>query len=102
MLASVMALYNSAGLPQGPLLCGRRTESMAMTLSRRILVLVVTILMALTMVAGPVASGADGKGHKDNPTQNPTQNPTTQNNGWGDGNGGGKGHKDNPSQCPIC
>ena len=43
-------MYNSAGLPQGPLLCGRRTESMAMTLSRRILVLVVTILMALTMV----------------------------------------------------
>jgi len=71
---------------------------MALTLSRRILVLVVTILMALTMVAGPVASGADAKAHKDNPTQN----PTTQNNGWGDGNGGGKGHKDNPSQCPIC
>ena len=74
---------------------------MAMTLSRRILVLVVTILMALTMVAGPVASGADAKAHKDNPTQN----PTTQNNGWGDGNGGGKGHKghkDNPSPCPSC
>jgi hypothetical protein len=69
---------------------------MAMTLSRRILVLVVTILMALTMVAGPVASGADGKAHKDNPIQN---------NGWGDGNGGGqdhKGHKNNPSPCPSC
>jgi hypothetical protein len=71
---------------------------MALTLSRRILVLVVTILMALTMVAGPVASGADAKGHNDNPTQH----PTTQNNGWGDGNGGGKGHKDNPSPCPSC
>jgi hypothetical protein len=54
--------------------------------------------MALTMVAGPVASGADAKAHKDNPTQH----PTTQNNGWGDGNGGGKGHKDNPSPCPSC
>ena len=54
--------------------------------------------MALTMVAGPVASGADGKVHKDNPTQH----PTTQNNGWGYGNGGGKGHKDNPSPCPSC
>jgi len=75
---------------------------MALTLSRRILVLVVTILMALTMVAGPVAPGADAKAHKDNPTQHPTQHPTTQNNGWGDGNGGGKGHKDNPSPCPSC
>ena len=78
---------------------------MAMTLSRRILVLVVTILMALTMVAGPLASGADAKAHKDNPTQHPIQNPTTQNNGWGDGNGGGqdhKGHKNNPSPCPSC
>ena len=74
---------------------------MALTLSRRILVLVVTILMALTMVAGPVASGADAKAHKDNPTQH----PTSQNNGWGEGNGGGKGHKghkDNPSPCPSC
>ena len=61
---------------------------MAMTLSRRILVLVVTILMALTMVAGPVASGADAKGHKDNPTQ-------IHNNGWGDGDGGGQGHHKN-------
>jgi hypothetical protein len=57
------------------------------------------------MVAGPVASGADAKAHKDNPTQHPTQHPTTQNNGWGDSNGGGKGHKghkDNPSPCPSC
>jgi hypothetical protein len=79
---------------------------MAMTLSRRILVLVVTLLMALTMVAGPVASGADGKAHKDNPTQHPVGTPpTTQNNGWGDGDGGGqdhKGHKNNPSPCPSC
>ena len=69
---------------------------MALTLSRRILVLVVTILMALTMVAGPVGSGADGKAHKDTPIQH---------NGWGDGNGGGqghKGHKNNPSPCPSC
>jgi hypothetical protein len=69
---------------------------MAMTLNRRVLVLVVTLLMALTMVAGPVASGADAKAHKDNPIQN---------NGWGDGNGGGqghKGHKNNPSPCPSC
>jgi hypothetical protein len=52
--------------------------------------------MALTMVAGPVASGADAKAHKDNPIQN---------HGWGDGNGGGqghKGHKNNPSPCPSC
>jgi hypothetical protein len=79
---------------------------MAMTLSRRILVLVVTLLMALTMVAGPVASGADAKAHKDNPTQHPVGGiPTTQNNGWGDGDGGGqdhKGHKNNPSPCPSC
>ena len=61
---------------------------MAMALSRRILALVVMILMALTMVAGPVASGADAKAHKDNPTQ-------IQNNGWGDGNGGGQGHHKN-------
>jgi hypothetical protein len=69
---------------------------MAMTLSRRVLVLVVTLLMALTMVAGPVASGADAKAHKDNPIQN---------HGWGDGNGGGqghKGHKNNPSPCGTC
>ena len=52
---------------------------MVLTLSRRILVLVVTILMALTMVAGPVASGADAKAHKDNLTQHPTLHPTTQN-----------------------
>ena len=45
---------------------------MALTLSRRILVLVVTILMALTMVAGPVASGADAKAHKDNPSPCPS------------------------------
>ena len=50
----------------------------------------VTLLMALTMVAGPVASGADAKAHKDNPTQ-----IQTQNNGWGDGNGGGQGHHKN-------
>jgi hypothetical protein len=90
MLATVMSLFNSAGLPQGPLLCGRRTESMAMTLSRRIAVLVVTILMALTMVAGPVASGADAGPKKDG----------GKNNGWGNGNAGGQGHKDNP--CQIC
>ena len=78
---------------------------MAMTLSRRILAPVVMILMALTMVAGPVASGADAKAHKDNPIQHPIQHPTTQNNGWGDGNGGGqghKGHKNTLSPCPSC
>jgi hypothetical protein len=66
---------------------------MAMTLSRRILVLVVTILMALTMVAGPVASGADAGPKPDG----------GKNNGWGDGNGGGQGHpKNNVPPCEAC
>jgi hypothetical protein len=56
---------------------------MATTLSRRIAVLVVTILMALTMVAGPVASGADAGPKPDG----------GKNSGWGDGNGGGRFHK---------
>jgi hypothetical protein len=55
---------------------------MAMTLGRRIAVLVVTALMALMMVAGPVASAADAGPKPDG----------GKNNGWGDGNGGGKNH----------
>jgi hypothetical protein len=55
---------------------------MATTLGRRLAVLVVTILMALTMVAGPVASAADAGAKPDG----------GKNNGWGDGNGGGKDH----------
>jgi hypothetical protein len=53
---------------------------MAMTLGRRIAVLVVTALMALMMVAGPVASAADAGAKEDGKR------------GWGDGNGGGKDH----------
>jgi hypothetical protein len=56
---------------------------MAMTLGRRIAVLVVTALMALMMVAGPVASAADAGAKPDG----------GKNRGWGDGNGGGKVHK---------
>ena len=41
----------------------------------------VTALMALMMVAGPVASAADAVDKGDG-----------KNNGWGDGNGGGKNH----------
>jgi hypothetical protein len=52
-----------------------------MTLGRRIALLVVTALMALMMVAGPVASAADAVDKGDG-----------KNNGWGDGNGGGKNH----------
>ena len=55
---------------------------MAMSLGRRIVVLVVTALMALMMVAGPVASAADAGPKPDG----------DKNNGWGDGNGGGKDH----------
>ncbi len=54
---------------------------MAMTLGRRIAVLVVTALMALMMVAGPVASAADAVDKEDG-----------KNRGWGDGNGGGQNH----------
>ena len=54
---------------------------MAMNLGRRIAVLVVTALMALMMVAGPVASAADAGAKEDG-----------KNRGWGDGNGGGKDH----------
>jgi hypothetical protein len=53
---------------------------MAMTLGRRIAVLVVTTLMALMMVAGPVASKKCVPEYGD------------KNSGWGDGNGGGKIH----------
>jgi hypothetical protein len=63
---------------------------MTMTLGRRIAVLVVTILTALTMVAGPVASGADAGPKPDG----------GKNSGWGDGNGGGKVHKDDG--CSTC
>ncbi len=59
---------------------------MAMSLGRRIAVLVVTILMALMMVAGPVASAADAGPKPDG----------GKNNGWGDGNGGGRFHKGAP------
>jgi hypothetical protein len=54
---------------------------MAMSLGRRIALLVVTALMALVMVAGPVASAADAVDKGDG-----------KNSGWGDGNGGGKNH----------
>ena len=63
---------------------------MAMTLGRRIAVLVITILMALTMVAGPVASGADAGPKPDG----------GKNSGWGDGNCGGRFHKD--PTCVTC
>jgi hypothetical protein len=53
---------------------------MAMTPGRRIAVLVVTALMALMMVAGPVASAADAVDKGDGKR------------GWGDGNGGGQNH----------
>ena len=55
---------------------------MAMTLGRRIALLVVTALMALMMGAGPVASAADAGPKPDG----------GRNNGWGDGEGGGKDH----------
>ena len=57
-------------------------ERMAMTLGRRVAVLVVTALMALTMVAGPVVLAADASAKPDG----------GKNSGWGDGNGGGKNH----------
>ena len=53
---------------------------MAMTLGRRIVVLVVATLIALMMVAGPVVSAADAV------TKDEGKH------GWGDGNGGGKTH----------
>ena len=56
---------------------------MAMTLGRRMAVLVVTALMALMMVAGPVASAADA---------DHLAKSQGKNSGWGDGNGHGKGH----------
>ncbi len=56
---------------------------MAMSLGRRIAVLVVTALMALMMVAGPVASAADA---------DHLAKSEGKNSGWGDGNGHGKGH----------
>jgi Xaa-Pro aminopeptidase len=56
---------------------------MAMSLGRRIAVLVVTALMALMMVAGPVASAADA---------DHLAKSQGKNSGWGDGNGHGKGH----------
>ena len=56
---------------------------MAMTLGRRMAVLVVTALMALMMVAGPVASAADA---------DHLVKSQGKNSGWGDGNGHGKGH----------
>jgi hypothetical protein len=62
----------------------KRRESMAMTLGRRIVVLVVAALMALMMVAGPVASTADA--------DEPVRKTDGKNNGWGDGKGGGKNH----------
>ena len=57
---------------------------MAMSLGRRIAVLVAATLMALmVVVAGPVASAADAD-----------HIPKSQgkNSGWGDGNGHGKDH----------
>jgi hypothetical protein len=66
---------------------------MAVTLGRRIVVLVVTTLMAITMVAGPVASAADAVDKGDG-----------KNNGWGDGKGGGKDHpkkKDGSNPGPV-
>ena len=56
---------------------------MAMTLGHRMAVLVVTALMALVMVAGPVASAADA---------DHLAKSQGKNSGWGDGNGHGKGH----------
>ena len=58
---------------------------MAMSLGRRIAVLVVTALMAMMMVAGPVASAADAG----------TKPDGGKNRGWGDGDGGGKTHPKN-------
>jgi hypothetical protein len=57
---------------------------MAVTLGRRIVVLVVAALMAITMVAGPVVSVADA--------DEPVRKSDGKNNGWGDGKGGGKNH----------
>ena len=56
---------------------------MTMTLGHRIVVLVITTLMAIMMVAGPVASAADADLKSDGKR------------GWGDGNGGGKNHPKN-------
>jgi hypothetical protein len=53
---------------------------MAMTIGRRIVVLVVATLMALMMVAGPVVSAADAVTKAEGK------------HGWGDGSGGGKNH----------
>jgi hypothetical protein len=63
---------------------------MAVALGRRIMVLVVATLMALMMVAGPVASSAHAGPKPDG----------GKNNGWGDGNGGGKNHPKNGGGGP--
>jgi hypothetical protein len=57
MLASVIALYNWAGLPQGPLLCGRRMQEV---LRKKLAVLLAAVMM-LVMAASP-AWTAPGKG----------------------------------------
>ncbi len=85
-------LANVAGLTSPAPLEGEKEErAVAMTLGRRIAVLVVTALMALMMVAGPVASVADADGKPDG----------GKNNGWGDGTGGGKGHPKKDGGCQV-
>jgi hypothetical protein len=58
MLVIVMALYNSAGLPQGPRLCGKRTQQV---LRKKLTVLVAMVVM-LAMASPALAVPGNGQG----------------------------------------